>query len=353
MGRTVRRVASIALPVAGAAFGLPALLGGALLPTATAATQAGLGGALLGGAGGALGGGGLGDALTGAGLGGVGGFAGAGGFDAPTSSPGVTTLTGGTVPGTPLATAQIRDITDPLALSGFGAGAPNITSPIVSGGAAAAPLVIGGGTSIPSGALGGQFAPPTSGDSLLEGARNIGNDFIQPGGMGNALGQVFSGIQGDQAYREMADAVRAAQMQNLQNLAPQQQAGFAATNQLSGLLGLDPTQDQEAILEQLRSTPGFEFNLEQGQRALERSQAARGGLLSGRAVQEAQRLGQGLADQAYNDYLRALQQQSAQGLAATQAGIGAQSQIGDITAAQLFAQQQNQDRTLAQLLGAI
>lgn len=48
--------------------------------------------------------------------------------------------------------------------------------------------------------------------------------------------------------------------------------------------------------EQLAATPGYQFALEQGQKAIDNSLAARGGILSGRALKEGARFATGLAD---------------------------------------------------------
>lgn len=69
---------------------------------------------------------------------------------------------------------------------------------------------------------------------------------------------------------------------------------------------------QEAI-GRFRSTPGFQFQLEEGQNAVDRSAASRGGALSGRAIKDQTRFSQGLADQTFNGHLNRL---------AAQAGVG-------------------------------
>ena len=49
--------------------------------------------------------------------------------------------------------------------------------------------------------------------------------------------------------------------------------------------------------------PGYQFRLEEGQKAIERSAAARGGVLSGRAVKEAERYGQDYASNEYDKFI--------------------------------------------------
>lgn len=57
----------------------------------------------------------------------------------------------------------------------------------------------------------------------------------------------------------------------------------------------------------LEADPGYQFRLEQGQRALESSAAARGGLLSGRTLKDLTAYGQGMGSQEYqNAYARAI-----------------------------------------------
>ena len=54
-------------------------------------------------------------------------------------------------------------------------------------------------------------------------------------------------------------------------------------------------------VEDFKTDPGYEFRLSEGQKALERSQAAKGNLLSGAAVKAAARFGQDTASQEYNN----------------------------------------------------
>lgn len=52
-------------------------------------------------------------------------------------------------------------------------------------------------------------------------------------------------------------------------------------------------------MEDFEADPGYKFRMQEGQKALERSAAARGGLLSGRAIKDTLRFGQGLGAQEY------------------------------------------------------
>lgn len=107
---------------------------------------------------------------------------------------------------------------------------------------------------------------------------------------------------------------------------PWRQAGITALNRLgTGFTGqVDLTQD-----------PGYAFRMSEGMKALERSAAARGGLLSGAMLKGAQRFGQELGSQEYqNAYNRALTQYNTTaalagvGQTATNALSGAAGQYG-------------------------
>lgn len=82
----------------------------------------------------------------------------------------------------------------------------------------------------------------------------------------------------------------------------------------------------------LQSDPGYQFQLNQGNQALDRKQAASGNFFSGGALKEAQEFGQGLADTTYNSaYNRWLQSQG-QKLGAAGALAGVNDNIGNIKA---------------------
>lgn len=80
-------------------------------------------------------------------------------------------------------------------------------------------------------------------------------------------------------------------------------AGNTARNRLMQLLGLSTGGADNGSLMKDFSTadftadPGYQFRLDQGQQALDRSAAARGGLLSGAAIKDANNYAQGQASQ--------------------------------------------------------
>lgn len=99
-----------------------------------------------------------------------------------------------------------------------------------------------------------------------------------------------------------------------QNLAPWLNAGSSAVSTLSGLVPQLNAQSAAypsftaPTAEDARNTPGYQFQLQQGEGAVDNGAAARGGLLSGNTLNAENQFGQGLADSTYNDtYNRALQ----------------------------------------------
>jgi hypothetical protein len=86
---------------------------------------------------------------------------------------------------------------------------------------------------------------------------------------------------------------------------PAVDAGNTARNRLMQLLGLSAggadngSAVKDFSADDFTSDPGYQFRVDQGQQALERSAAARGGLMSGAALKDTARFSQGLASQDY------------------------------------------------------
>ena len=132
--------------------------------------------------------------------------------------------------------------------------------------------------------------------------------------------QIVSGIigarAGDKAARaqtEAANSQAAAQRQmferQIELQEPFRQAGLTGQNRLMQLLGLggDTTAADYGMaarpfgMEQFENDPGYAFRMSEGMKALERSAAARGGMLSGGALRGITRFGQDLASQEYQN----------------------------------------------------
>lgn len=80
---------------------------------------------------------------------------------------------------------------------------------------------------------------------------------------------------------------------------------------------------QQAALNLFQTDPGYQFRQEEGQKAIERGAAARGGLYSGAAMKALDRYGEGLAAQEYDNYIKRLMATAGFGQPATDASIKA------------------------------
>ena len=100
---------------------------------------------------------------------------------------------------------------------------------------------------------------------------------------------------------------------------PWRKAGEQALNKLIPL-----TDYTKFGMDQFTSDPGYAFRLSEGQKALERSAAARGGLISGSALKAATRYGQDYGSQEYQNAFNRYQTERAAQLQPLQslAGVG-------------------------------
>lgn len=100
--------------------------------------------------------------------------------------------------------------------------------------------------------------------------------------------------------------------QQQQNEAPFIQQGQSAVNALGQLLQQQPLENwnqtwQAPTIEQARQSPGYQFQMQEGLKALQRSAAAKGNLMTGGTAKAIEQYGQGLADSNYQQvYNRAL-----------------------------------------------
>jgi hypothetical protein len=134
---------------------------------------------------------------------------------------------------------------------------------------------------------------------------------------------------------------------NRSDLAPFRTAGTADMTRLNYLLGTgeDPTgnpADKGSLLKNftpgdLQNEPGYQFNLSEGQKAINRAAAARGDFFSGGTVKALDKYSQGQAENTYQDAFNrynqnrqftenALLTPAQMGLNATEAGVNAAQQ---------------------------
>lgn len=116
---------------------------------------------------------------------------------------------------------------------------------------------------------------------------------------------------------------------------PSRQVGLGALSNLSGLvqgttldeegnvIDISPEERQALLQDLFTESPGYQFQFDEGVRALERGASARGDLLGGRQLKELTRFGQGTANQEYGGFLNRLGSLAGAGQTATQSQVGA------------------------------
>ena len=136
-------------------------------------------------------------------------------------------------------------------------------------------------------------------------------------GVGGSLlgGAMSAGAAEDAADTQAAAANRSADLQYKmfrENQAAQKpflEAGYKGQNRLLDLLGLSDNTNvggygsmaRNFSMKDFEQDPGYAFRMSEGLKALDRTAAARGGMLSGAALKGAQRYGQDLGSQEYQN----------------------------------------------------
>lgn len=163
-------------------------------------------------------------------------------------------------------------------------------------------------------------------------------------GVGSSLIQAEAA--GGAAATQSAAADRATELQREQferqraDIEPWRRAGIGALGRMQ-----DPELMREFRMEDYREDPGYQFRMQEGQRALERSAAARGGLQSGATLKALQRYGQQMGAQEFGAARARFRETQADrwNRLASLAGVGqtATTQLGQ--AGQQFAGQTGQN----------
>lgn len=191
--------------------------------------------------------------------------------------------------------------------------------------------LFGAGGTFPSvGQAVGSFFSPTSAAAGTT-ANKASNLAAYLGAGSNVLGgfmQANAINRAANAQLEAADRAIALQEaiynQQRADIAPWRTAGEMGLAQYAAGIAPGGELTRPFTMKDYREDPGYGFRLSEGMKALERSAAAKGGLLSGAQMKGVQRFGQDLASQEYqNAYNRYVQNQQTQRNAlASLAGIG-------------------------------
>lgn len=325
-------------------------------------TNAALGGALQGGVGGYLSGGSLSDALKGAALGGVtGGYGGAAANALGLQGAGSAAFQGA------LKGASGGLATGDLKAAGLGAALSGGAGYIGAGGHVPGLGSIPGASLDQTTGIAGMQGPTQGAGILGAGARAVsgltgggGSTFTGGsmfGNLGSAL-KVGSSLYGDYSNRktnkEIEKRLLESRDQALGQLQPYQQMGLDAQRQLSDALaaGFNPAD--------LENDPGYQFQLQQGEKSLGRALSAQGMSQSGAALKAAQEYGQNLASTTYNDAYNRWLQQNQQlaglgntGYSAAQGAGSIYANMGDLQGQMLNANQRSRNELYASLASAL
>lgn len=146
---------------------------------------------------------------------------------------------------------------------------------------------------------------------------------------------------------------------NQSGLTPAAQAGTQATNTQAGLLGIggDPQQSKAAFDNYLNST-GYRFQLDQGEKAITGSAAAKGLLKSGATAKALTKYGQNIGSSYFNDYLNQTGNVANRGLSASDSlartvtgTAGQQAQVAQNNGAAQAGAFQNIGNTFGDVIG--
>lgn len=142
--------------------------------------------------------------------------------------------------------------------------------------------------------------------------------------------------------REQLDLQRRMYEENVARQRPFYETGVNALNKLAAASDYTPFG-----MPQFQADPGYAFRLAEGQKALERSAAARGGLLSGAAGRALTRYGQEMGSQEYENAFNRYQVERAARLKPLQSLAG----VGQTTSEQLGAAGRGYANVAGDILG--
>ena len=160
----------------------------------------------------------------------------------------------------------------------------------------------------------------TGGDILSAGVGLLGGAMGSKAAKSAANTQAASADYAAQLQKEMFD-------KNVELQAPFREAGLSAQNKLLDYMGLTPgaggKYTKDFSMTDFQQDPGYAFRMSEGLKALDRTAASRGGMLSGAALRGATRYGQDMASQEYTNAFNRYQTNRANQLNPLQSLMGA------------------------------
>lgn len=178
---------------------------------------------------------------------------------------------------------------------------------------------------------------------------------------GAVIGGVATGVAGSKAAGAQRDAATLANNtqerqynQTRTDLAPYREAGYTALGQLGKGLEDGGDFNRDFTMADFQADPGRQFRFDTGEKAIQASAAARGGLLNGGTLKALTRYGQDYGSQEYSNAYQRFNNDRNQrfGRLAQVAGVGqgatnTTSQIGAQTADQISANQTGVGNSIA------
>ncbi len=147
----------------------------------------------------------------------------------------------------------------------------------------------------------------------------LGSAMIQLLGQGQALGALkpaYELARGDLTSRDYYE--------------PYSKAGEGSLTMLGNALGLNGAEGNAAATQAFQSSPGYQFQLNQGLQGVQRSAAAKGLLNSGNTLMALNDYAQGQANQDYGNWLSRVGGLTQLGLSAAGGETGRQNTLGNL-----------------------
>jgi hypothetical protein len=126
----------------------------------------------------------------------------------------------------------------------------------------------------------------------------------------------------DKGAKQATEALDKGQEIATNQLSPWATAGQPALSQESNLLGLNGQPAADAAMSTFQSSPGYQYQVQQGLRGVDAGAASQGILRSGATIKAEETLGSNLANQDFGNYWNRLQQLSGSGLDAAKGIAG-------------------------------